>query len=114
VFRALIKHKRKSNPTLDETEDGGRAIVVEEGLTAWIFSQAKYVGFFSRTESVSFDLLKVIQKFIAGYEVQRCPLKLWEHAILQGYRAFLNLREYGGGVLIGDRHTRSLTYRRSP
>lgn len=112
VFRALIKHKRKSNPTIDETQDGGRAIVVEEGLTAWIFSQAKKVGFFAKTESVSFDLLKVIQKFIAGYEVQDCPLKLWEHAILQGYRAFLLLREQGGGVLIGDRQTRSLTYRR--
>lgn len=34
TFRALIKHKRKSNPRVDEAQDGGRAIVVEEGLSA--------------------------------------------------------------------------------
>jgi hypothetical protein len=111
VFRALIKHKRKSDRKYDETEDGGRAIVVEEGLTAWIFSQAKHVGFFAGTNAVSFDLLKAIQRFVAGYEVERCPLKLWEHSILQGYRAFLQLRENNGGVLIGDRDSRKLTYK---
>lgn len=110
VFRALIKQKRKSDPKIDESEDGGRAIVVEEGLTAWIFSQAKHLAFFAGTGSVSFDLLKVIQKFVAGYEVERVPLKQWEHAILQGYQAFLLLRQNNGGVLIGDRDTRSLRY----
>jgi hypothetical protein len=111
VFRALIKQKRKSDPRYDETEDGGRAIVVEEGVTAWIFAQAKHMGFFAGSESVSFDLLKVVQKFVAGYEVERCPLKLWEDAILQGYRAFLQLRENEGGLLIGDRDSRTLTYK---
>lgn len=111
VFRALIKQKRKSNPKYDETEDGGRAIVVEEGLTAWIFSQAKHVGFFAGTNSVSFDMLKSVQKFVAGYEVEQCPLKLWERAILQGYRAFLQLRANNGGILIGDRSSRTLEYK---
>ena len=30
---------------MDEAQDGGRAIVVEEGLTAWIFSRAKELNF---------------------------------------------------------------------
>ena len=30
TFRALIKHKRKSDPTVDEAQDSGRAIVIEE------------------------------------------------------------------------------------
>lgn len=111
VFRALIKQKRKSDPVVDETQDGGRAIVIEEGLTAWIFSQAKGIGFFAGRDSVSFDLLKTVQRFIAGYEIERCPLKQWEHAILQGYRAFLQVRENNGGVLIGDRDARTLTYK---
>lgn len=111
VFRALIKQKRKSNPKYDETEDGGRAIVVEEGLTAWVFAQAKHVGFFANATSVSFDLLKGVQRFVAGYEVERCPLKLWENAILQGYRAFMQLQQNNGGVLIGDRNSRTLTYK---
>ena len=40
-MRALIKHKRKSKPDYDEAQDSGRAIVVEEGLTAWIFTDPK-------------------------------------------------------------------------
>ena len=111
VLRALIKHKRKSDPTFDEAEDGGRAIVVKEGLTAWVFSQAKEIGFFAGRNKVSLDMLKTVQRFVAGYEVARCPLKLWESAILQGYRVFSQVREKEGGVVIGDRDARTLTYR---
>lgn len=111
VFRALIKHKRKSVPKYDETQDSGRAIVVEEGLTAWIFSQAKNVGYFRNATRVSLDLLKAVQRFVAGYEVAECPSKLWEHAILQGYAAFLQLRDNNGGIVIGDRKRRTLTYK---
>ena len=111
VFRALIKQKRKSDPLVDETQDGGRAIVIEEGLTAWVFSQAKQVGFFAGRHSIAFDLLKTVQKFVAGYEVDQCPLKQWELAILQGYKAFLSLRESKGGVLVGDLDKRTLIYR---
>lgn len=110
VFRALIKHKRKSDPVTDEAQDSGRAIVVEEGLTAWIFSQAKQTGFFSGRNRISFDMLKAVQQFVAGYEVEQCPLNLWESAILQGYKAFLLVREQEGGILIGDRYERTLVF----
>ena len=46
TFRALINQKRKSDPKVDEVQDGGRAIVVEEGLTAWLFSCAKQLNYF--------------------------------------------------------------------
>ena len=111
TFRALIKHKRKSNPIIDETQDGGRAIVVEEGLTAWIFSRAKQLGFFESQSSVSFDMLKTVQQFVRGYEVEECPLKLWEHAILQGYEVFRRVRANNGGTIIGDRETRTVSYK---
>lgn len=113
VFRALIKQKRKSDQLIDETQDGGRAIVVEEGLTAWVFAQAKRVGFFAGRDQIAFDVLKTVQRFVVGYEVEQCPLKLWEHAILQGYKAFLSLRQNNGGVLVGNRRTRKLAYRSS-
>ena len=47
TFRALIKHKRKDDPIVDEAQDSGRAIVVEEGFTAWIFARAKELNFFA-------------------------------------------------------------------
>lgn len=45
TFRALIHHKRKSVPAVDESQDSGRAIVIEEGLSAYIFSCAKDLNF---------------------------------------------------------------------
>ena len=111
TFRALIKHKRKSDPKLDEAEDGGRARVVEEGLAAWIFSCAKHLNFFEGQDSVSFDLLKTVQQFVQGYEVEKCPLKLWERAILEGYKVFRLVRENNGGIVVGDRATRTINYK---
>ncbi len=113
TFRSLIKHKRKSNPKIDEAQDGGRAIVVEEGLTAWIFSRAKLHGFFAGHKSISFDMLKTVQQFVSGYEVEACPLKLWEDAILQGYEVFRKVRDNNGGTVIGDRKSRRVSYRLS-
>ena len=111
TFRALIKRKRKSVPTVDETQDGGRAIVVEEGLTAWIFVRAKELNFFEGQDKVSFDLLKGVSQFVRGYEVEACPLRLWERAILQGYVVFRKVRDKKGGIVVGDRATRTISYK---
>jgi NTP pyrophosphatase (non-canonical NTP hydrolase) len=111
TFRALIKHKRKSNPIFDEAQDSGRAIVVEEGLTAWLYSYSKELDHFEGHDSVSFDALKTIEKFVSGYEVQQCPLKLWEDAILQGYAVFRQVQKNNGGIVVGDRASRKLTYK---
>lgn len=110
VFRALIKHKRKSNQKYDEEQDSGRAIVVEEGLTAWLFSRAKALDCFEGHDRVSLGILKTVQEFVAGYEVERCPMKLWERSILQGYDVFRQVREAKGGTVIGDRKARTLQY----
>ncbi len=111
TFRSLIKQKRKSDPTTDRDQDGGRAIVVEEGLTAWLFSYSQGLDNFEGHDGVSFDVLKTIQKFVQGYEVERCPLKLWEDAILQGYAVFRKAKENNGGIVVGNREKRTLTYR---
>lgn len=110
VTRALIKHKRKSIPPYDEEQDSGRAIVVEEGLTAWIFSKAKELNFFENQQRVSLGILKTIGEFVSGYEVEKCPLKLWERAILEGYSVFRQLNAAQGGWIIGDRALRTIRY----
>ncbi|MGN7726470.1 nucleoside triphosphate pyrophosphohydrolase family protein [Luteimonas sp. 22616] len=110
VVRALIKHKRKSRPKYDEEQDGGRAIVVEEGLTAWLFARAKSLNYYEDSKRVSLGTLKTAQEFVAGYEVEQCPLKLWERSILQGYAVFRQVRDTKGGWVIGDRTTRTLRY----
>lgn len=111
TFRALIKHKRKSRKDVDEAQDSGRAIVIDEGLSAYIFSYAKSVNFFEDQKTVSFDLLKAVRNFVRGYEVEACPLHLWEHAILQGYEVFREVRKNNGGIIVGNRDERTLRYK---
>ena len=95
VTRSLLRLKRKSLPTVDEAEDGARAMLIEEGVTTWLFGQAQQLRFFEgmRSGELPLDLLKEVREFVAGYEVERCPLWLWEEAILQGYDEFRFLRE---------------------
>lgn len=111
TFRALIKHKRKSRKQVDEAQDSGRAIVIDEGLSAYIFSYAKSVNFFEDQKTVSFDLLKAVRNFVRGYEVEVCPLHLWEYAILQGYEVFREVRKNNGGIIVGNRDQRTLRYK---
>jgi len=111
TFRALIKHKRKSNAKVDEAQDGGRAVVVEEGLSAWIFARSKELNYFEGQKRLSFDLLKTVQQFISGYEVEACPLSLWEIAILRGYEVFRQVKSNLGGTIICNRTSRTVEYR---
>lgn len=110
VIRALLKRKRKSVPAVDEAQDSGRAIVVEEGLTAWIFTRAKELNYFEGHGRLSLGMLKTIEEFVRGYEVDKCPLKLWEKAILDGYAIFRELNVNRGGWIIGNRERRTIKY----
>ena len=76
-MRALFKVKRKSKPKVDETQDGARAALVEEGISSWIFSQACHLNYFESITMLDYHLLKAIQEQVKGYEVECCPLWLW-------------------------------------
>jgi len=110
VLRALFRLKRKSNPNLDEGQDGARAILIEEGVSTFIFAYAKQLHFFEgqREGELSFTLLKRVREFVAGYEVEQRPLWLWEKAILEGYSAFRFLKSHRSGRLMLDLEDRSM------
>ena len=42
TLRALLKRKRKSDAKVDTVEDGGRAIALEEGISAKVFKYAEH------------------------------------------------------------------------
>lgn len=111
TFRSLIRHKRKSDPKYDEIQDGGRAIVIEEGLTAWIFSRAKQVEMFKGKDRIPYDILKTVKQFVVGYEVETCPMSLWEKAIIEGYKIFRKIKVKKKGFIIGNRIHRTISYR---
>jgi len=110
VVRALLKVKRKHDDSIDRDQDGARAAIIEEAVTAYVFSRAKLQGYFDGVAvgALSYDLLKVIQDLTRGYEVENCPLWLWEEAILQGYAAFRALRTLGSGRIKISRTDRTI------
>jgi MazG C-terminal domain len=114
VLRALLRCKRKSNRRVDEVEDGARAIVLEEAITAMIYGRAKELSFFEGLDHLDFDLLKMISDFTVGLEVAAVPYWQWEASILDGYRAFRTLREHRGGCVEIDLKAHRITWSASP
>lgn len=110
VFRALLKRKRKSNPDFDENEDSGRAIVVEEGISAWIFNQAKEYNYFENSKDISTKLIKNVQLFVKGYEVENCPPALWKKAIYEGFKVFRELTTHKVGIINIDLAQRTIKF----
>lgn len=112
VIRALLKLKRKSDPKLDENQDGARAAIIEEGIATWIFNHADRHDFYENTEvgKLEYGLLKQVHDMVEGYEVAACPLWQWEQAILEGFKVFRQLRDAGCGIVTVDMDAHSITY----
>lgn len=114
VIRALLKLKRKSDPEIDENQDGARAIIIEEGIATWIFNHAHRRNDFSNTAvgRLDYNMLKQVQDMVEGYEVAACPMWQWERAILDGFQIFRQLRDAGGGIVHVDLISRTMTFER--
>lgn len=110
VLRALLKVKRKSKPEIDENQDGARAILIEEGISTWIFNYGVCHGYFKNFQSIDYTLLKAVREFVKGYEVAERPLWQWEYAILEGFRIFRELKTYRGGIVSADLNAHTITF----
>ena len=61
ITRAFLRRKRKSQPLLDEVEDGGRAAVIEEGVVALALDYARRHHFLDGVAALDFQLLRTIK-----------------------------------------------------
>jgi hypothetical protein len=95
--RAMLKRKRKSDPTTDEIEDGARATITEEAISLMVFNKAKRKNFFENESKISPSLLKQIKEMTSQFEVHKRSKKDWESAILTGYSLFRELTKNDGG-----------------
>lgn len=110
TLRRLLKRKRKSDPLTDETQDGARAVLIEEGIATWIFNHAQRLEYFENLRTLDYSMLKSVREFVQGYEVDSSPLWCWEEAILQGFSAFRQVKENRGGRLTVDLENHLLKY----
>lgn len=111
VMRALLRLKRKSQPDIDEQQDGARAIITEEGISNWIFAHGLRHHAFEGVTGLDYGLLKTIRQMVRGYEVESRPLWMWEEAIVRGFEVFRELRKNKGGIVVADMTRHRLTYR---
>jgi len=111
LVRKMLKAKRKSKAKVDQVEDGGRAIATEEGLSAMIFAYARDYNFLEGKSSVSTGLLRMIKNMVRHLEVSACSTGEWEHAIIQGFRVWRQVKERRGGTVHVDLDQRSITLR---
>lgn len=97
--RSMMRIKRKSDPMLDEVEDGARAAITEEAISLIIFSEAKNNSFFTESEEVRPEILDIIKGMTASLEVKHRTKDEWEEAIKKGYKVFNRLVQNRGGVV---------------
>lgn len=110
TLRGLLKRKRKSDPNIDEAEDGARAMLIEEGIATWIFNHAQRLEFFRGVKVLDYGLLKSVREFVKGYEAEDCPLWLWEEAILEGFTVFRAVQDHRGGRVASNLNNRTIRF----
>ncbi len=89
--------KRKSQPKIDEVEDGGRAQVIEEAIVAAAYVYAVDHNFMDGKENVDWDLLQHIKRLTANVEVHDRTTWEWNRALTQGFQVWRELRKHDGG-----------------
>ncbi len=110
VLRALLRRKRKSDPLIDEVEDGARARDEEEALVSYIFGLAKEADFFAHTRVIDPSMLREILRLTRAREVKARSPEHWENALRSGFHVFRELVRSRGGIVRGDQQTQTLTY----
>ena len=110
VTRRLLRRKRKSDPRIDEVEDGGRAIAIEEGIAALVFASAKQHRMFEGVDTVAESTLRTIRDMCGHLEVGNRTAVEWQDAILQGFGAWRRIYKAGGGCVRVDRAARRIVF----
>jgi NTP pyrophosphatase (non-canonical NTP hydrolase) len=102
--------KRKSQPQIDEVEDGGRAQVIEEAIVAAAYVYAADHNFMDGKENVDWDLLLHIKRLTANVEVRDRTTWEWNKALIEGFRAWRELRKHDGGRVNANLREATLTF----
>ena len=110
VTRRLLRRKRKSDPRVDEVEDGGRAAVIEEGISALVFAYAARHRNLEGVKTIEGSLLRTIRDMTEHLEVRERTAAEWQDAIIQGFQVWRRMVEGGGGSVRVDRLARRISF----
>ncbi|MDQ1441715.1 MAG: hypothetical protein QOG97_1943 [Acidimicrobiaceae bacterium] len=110
VTRRNLNRKRRSDPLIDEEQDGGRAIVIEEAAAAHAYAYARRHNLLDDVSAVDFSTLRAIRDLTAPFEVAIRTSVEWQSAIVEGFRMFRLLLKHGGGVVKGNLFDRTMVF----
>jgi NTP pyrophosphatase (non-canonical NTP hydrolase) len=110
VLRALLKRKRKSDYKIDEVEDGGRAIAIEEGIAALVFAYASQHSMLEGVDTIDWSLLRTCSEMAIGLEVRQKSLYAWERTILKAFEAWRSAIKEGGVRIRCDLNQRTFEF----
>jgi NTP pyrophosphatase (non-canonical NTP hydrolase) len=111
VLRKLMGRKRKFNNIKDENQDGGRAIVIEEGIAALVFEYGSDNGLSNGKKIIDDDLLGTLRQMVRRLEVAEQSSYEWQKSVLLGWKIFSWLKSKKGGRVICDLDARSVSLR---
>lgn len=123
VLRGLMGRKRKSQPEVDEIEDGARAKIVEELVIKAIHTEGQRLAklrnpeasdrsarLLTNRDNITFGFLKFIRRLVSGLEVEKNQYWEWDDVIIKGYEIFDQLRLEEQGTVLVDLDERSLKF----
>jgi NTP pyrophosphatase (non-canonical NTP hydrolase) len=110
LLRSLLGLKRDSDPEVREVDDAGRAMFIEEGLSAFIFNYASEYKFFEGSSHIDSEVLRTITGMVSHLEVRVRTIKEWQEAILRSFEIWRDLMKYGGGAVHLDLPRRTITF----
>lgn len=110
ITRFFFNAKRNSDPRVREVEDGGRATVIEEAISAFVFDYARNERFLVGVEHIDFSLLTTIRQLVSRLEVKDRTAHEWERALLRGIEMWRPLHEHRGGTVHLDLLERTIDF----
>lgn len=110
VIRKLLKKKRRSKSAINNVEDGARAQIIEEAISAMVYEHAKDHNFYLDITVVDFDILNTIKGMVRNFEVKNISSSLWEKAIIDGYAAYRELKANNGGKIYLNLKTKTIHF----
>ena len=110
LLRDLLGLKRDSDPEVREVDDAGRALFIEEGLSAFIFNYAKEHNFFEGTSHIDSEILRTITGMVSHLEVRARTINEWQAAILRSFEIWRGLMKNGGGTIRLDLPARQIDF----
>jgi NTP pyrophosphatase (non-canonical NTP hydrolase) len=108
--RGLMKRKRRSNENVNEVEDGGRAVVIDEAISALVFEHAKHHNYYEGVKTLDEKLLQTIRLLTGHLEVKTAKLQEWEQAILTGFEVWRKMKHEKEGRIICNLYEKTMFF----